>query len=380
MTPKLFTFPSRIGTDSIKWRAYPQGVLPLWVADMDFTSPPEVIAALQQRMAHGIFGYADETEQLTALVVERMQHLYGWEIEPDDVLLVPGVIAGFNLTCQAVTTVGLAMTIQPPIYPPFFGVAANAGITEIQSPLENDGSGNYQVNFASLEKALRKSKFFLFCNPHNPVGKVYTLDELQRIADLCVQNDVILCSDEIHSDLVFSGSHHIPIASLNSEIAQRAVTLIAPSKTYNVAGLDCAVLICQNKALMKTIKKQRRGIMGGVNLLGAGAAIAAYQHGQVWLAEVLEYLQSNRDFLVEYIRTNLPAIKIHTPQATYLAWLDCRALGLETDPYTFFLEKAKVALNKGADFGGDGESFVRLNFACERATLVEALERMRKAL
>lgn len=380
MTPQLFTFPSRIGTDSIKWRAYPQGVLPLWVADMDFTSPPEVITALQQRVAHGIFGYADETEQLTALVVERMQRFYDWEIEPEDVLLVPGVIAGFNLTCQAVTTGGSAMTIQPPIYPPFFGVAANAGITEIQSPLENDGSGNYQVNFDSLEESLSKSKFFLFCNPHNPVGKVYTPAELQRIAELCVRYDVTICSDEIHSDLVFSGSCHTPIASLNPEVGQRVVTLIAPSKTYNVAGLDCAVLICQNKAVMHAIKKQRRGKMGGVNLLGATAAIAAYQYGQPWLVEVLEYLQSNRDFLCEYVAENMPGIKVHAPQATYLAWLDCRGLALETEPFTFFLERAKVALNKGADFGGDGESFVRLNFACERATLIEALERMRKAL
>ncbi len=380
MAQTLFTSVDRMNTDSIKWRVYPPDVLPLWVADMDFTSPPEVIEALKKRVEHGVFGYGDESLKLLELVVERMERLYGWKIKVEDILLTPGVITGFNLTCQAVTNPGDSIVIQPPIYPPFFGVAGIAGVNQIQCPLENDGTGDYTLNLSTLESALGKSKFLLFCNPHNPIGKVYLQRELEKIAEACLRNDVFICSDEIHSDLVFSESRHIPIASLNKEIGQKVVTLIAPSKTYNIAGLDCAILICENAELMKHIKQARRGIMGGVNLLGNTAAIAAYRYGQPWLEEILHYLQENRDYLSDYIRKYIPKIKIHSPGATYLAWLDCTGLVLEVEAHDFFLKNAKVALNRGFDFGGDGRGFVRLNFGCDRATLTLALERMKNSL
>lgn len=360
---------------------YPEDVLPLWVADMDFTSPPEVIAALQRRVEHGVFGYANESRKLAELIVERMERLYGWKISPEDVLIVPGVIAGFNLTAQAILQQGDSILIQPPIYPPFFGVAANAGVSEIQCVLENDGTGKYFIDFNKLKKVLSgTSRMLLFCNPHNPIGKVYKQEELEEIATLCAQNNVYICSDEIHSDLVYAGNRHIPIASIDPEIGQRTVTLIAPSKTFNIAGLDCSVLICENAELIKKIKQTRRGIMGGVNLLGTTAAIAAYQHGQEWLDEILVTLQDNRDFLLDFVKEKMPEVRIQSPQATYLAWLDCRELALGMEPYDFFLKNAKVALNRGAEFGGDGNSFVRLNFGCERKVLEEALARMVRVL
>lgn len=381
MKKPLFTSPNRAGSDSIKWSMYPEDVLPLWVADMDFTSPPEVIAALQRRVEHGVFGYANESRKLAELIVERMERLYGWKISPEDVLIVPGVIAGFNLTAQAILQQGDSIVIQPPIYPPFFGVAANAGVSEIQCVLENDGTGKYFIDFNKLKKALGgTSRMLLFCNPHNPIGKVYKQEELEEIATLCVQNNVYICSDEIHSDLVYAGNRHIPIASIDPEIGQRTVTLIAPSKTFNIAGLDCSVLICENAELIKKIKQTRRGIMGGVNLLGTTAAIAAYQHGQKWLDEILVTLQDNRDFLSDFIKVKMPKVRIQSTQATYLAWLDCRELALGMEPYDFFLKNAKVALNRGAEFGGDGNSFVRLNFGCERKVLEEALARMVRVL
>jgi len=377
---RLFTIPERRHTDSIKWKYYPEDVLPLWVADMDFTSPPEVLQALQERVQHGVFGYGGGSNELSELVVERMERLYRWKIATEDILLTPGVITGFNLTCQAITKPGDPLVIQPPIYPPFFGITANAGLSEIQCPLDNDGSGNYEIDFDLLENALKKSKVLMFCNPHNPIGKDYSRTELERIAQLCLRNDVFICSDEIHSDLVYKGRQHIPIASINPEIGQRTITLIAPSKTFNIAGLDCAILICQNHQLMEQIKKARRGIVGGVNVLGATAANAAYQYGQPWLDEVLKFLQENRDFLWQYVKENIPGITMRPPDATYLAWLNCNGLGLQQEPYDFFLQNAKVGFNKGSEFGGDGKTFIRVNYACARETLAEALNRVSTSL
>jgi cystathionine beta-lyase len=381
MIKSLVQHPNRRNTDSVKWGNYGKDILPLWVADMDFTSPPEVMQALHERVSHGVFGYAAEFSLLSELVVERMERLYGWKINREDVLLLPGVIAGFNLVSQAVTQPGDSILIQPPIYPPFFEVAKNARVREIRNGLVEQEDGNYQVDFEAFESALETdTRCFLLCNPHNPVGKVYTKKELERFAEICLAHKVIICSDEIHSDLIFSGSKHIPIATLSAEVGQQCVTLIAPSKTFNIAGLDCSILICENNILMKKIKATRRGLMGGLNVLGATAAIAAYRHGQGWLDEVLATLEDNRDYLCAYIKKYMPKIRVNPPQATYLAWLDCRKAEIQGDPYEFFLKQAKVALVCGGNFGEEGKGFVRLNFGCERSVLTEALERMRHSM
>lgn len=381
MPETLFDQPDRRNSDSVKWRFYGDEVLPLWVADMDFTSPPEVMQALYERVSHGVFGYAADSRILAELVVERMQRIYGWKINLEDILLLPGVISGFNLVCQAITQPGDSMIIQPPIYPPFFEVAKNARVREIQCGLVQQGDGTYLVDFLALENALQAdTKCFLFCNPHNPVGKVYTRQELVRFAEICLAHQVIICSDEIHSDLVYTGNQHVPIASLDKEIGKQAVTLIAPSKTFNIAGLDCSILICENRELMVQIKEAKRGILGGVNVLGVTAAVAAYRHGQPWLDAILHTLEENRDYLCKRIRETMPKIKVNPPQATYLAWLDCRQANLTGEPFEFFLKNAKVALNCGSIFGKEGEGFVRLNFGCSRSVLEQALGRMNQSM
>lgn len=377
----MFQMPERRNTDSVKWGLYEEDALPLWVADMDFTSPPAVIEALQRRVAHGVFGYALESKELKELVVERMDTLYDWRITPGDIVLVPGVVAGFNLVCQAVTRPGDSILLQPPVYPPFFEAPIKARARAVFNDILPGTDGQYRVDVDRFDSSIENdTKAFLLCNPHNPLGRVFTREELTGMAEICLRRGMVIISDEIHSDLVYSGYHHIPIASLDDEVAANTVTLIAPSKTFNIAGLDCSVLICTNQELQKRIKNARRGLMGGVNLLGMTAAVAAYREGAAWLAEVMRYLEGNRDHLIAYLKTKMPRIHMAKPEATYLAWLDCRELGLDVRPSEHFHAKARVVLNNGEDFGKPGKGFVRLNFGCSRETLDEALERMRRSL
>jgi cysteine-S-conjugate beta-lyase len=381
LNSKSILTPNRLGTDSVKWGLYNEEVLPLWVADTDFQSPQVVIDALQARVSHGVFGYPLHSPELNELVAARMLERYNWKISPKDMIFIPGVVPGFNLTCQLLTQPGESLLVQPPVYPPIFNAAEKAHVRNIRAELVRQRDGSYAVDFEALEAAIEEdTRCLILCNPHNPVGKVYSKNELERLAEICLRHHLTIISDEIHSDLVFSESRHIPIASLSEEISQSTVTLIAPSKTFNIAGLSCAVLICTNHELLKKIEHASHGLLGDVNVLGLTAAIAAYRGGGEWLQQMMSILESNRDYVVDFIQNRLPQIKIHKPEATYLAWLDCRELGLTEEPYKFFLEKAKVALNCGQDFGDGGSGFVRLNFGCTRETLKEALEHMERSI
>ena len=373
--------PERRNSDSIKWGLYNEDVLPLWVADMDFTSPPSVIEALQQRAAHGVFGYARESTELKELIAARMENLYGWKIKLEDILLLPGVVAAFNLVCQAVAQPGESILIQPPVYPPFFSAPGYAGARAVFNNINLNTAGEYAIDLEDFEAAIEKdTRAFLLCNPHNPLGRVFTKTELIGMAQICLKHGLVICSDEIHSDLVFEGYQHIPIASLDKEVEARTVTLLAPSKTYNIAGLECSALICTNPDLRVRIQKARRGLLGWVNLMGMTAGLAAYKHGDEWLKQVLYLLQGNRDYLMQYLAEKIPGIHMIRPEATYLAWLDCRELNLPQSPAQFLLEKARVALNNGEDFGEPGKGYVRLNFGCSRETLTEALDRIKQAV
>lgn len=371
----------RSNGDSMKWNQYPADVLPLWVADMDFKAPEAVISALQERVAQGVFGYPSESEELRSAVVDWLSGRFDWKISPEAVILLPGVVNGFNLACQAVTQPGDAVLIQTPVYPPFLRVAGYAGGQQQEMELTRNAQGDYSIDFDCFEASFtNRTRAFVLCSPHNPVGRVWRHDELERMAAVCAERDAVIISDEIHADLVFSGSRHIPIASLNAETAQRTITLIAPSKTFNIPGLCCSLAVIENETLRRQFMHARRGLVGEVNLLGQTAALAAYRHGAEWLEAALQYMQANRDLLVKTVREELPQLHITRPEGTYLAWIDCRDAGLGNDPYKFFLEKAKVALNDGARFGKGGEGFVRLNFACPRSILEEALSRMVKSL
>ncbi len=371
----------RHGSDSVKWGVYGDDVLPLWVADTDFLAPESVIRALRERVDHGVFGYPLDPPELAEIVSVRMAQRYGWTVDVEDMLFVPGVVPGFNLAVQAVTKSGESIVVQTPVYPPILAAAENAGAVGIHNALERALDGRYHVDFDAFEASLQPdTRCFLLCNPHNPVGKVFTHSELERLAEICLRHDLVIISDEIHSDLLFEGQTHLPIASLSKEVADRTVTLIAPSKTFNIAGLESAVLICQNRGLMKRINQSRRGLLGGVNLMGLAAAVAAYRDGDAWLKNMMAVLKDNRDFLDRFVQDRMPIIKMRKPDATYLAWLDCTDLELNEPPAEFFLKKARVALIKGADFGKGGESFARLNFGCSHETLQSALERMQAAI
>lgn len=371
----------RRATECDKWRRFDDDVLPLWVADMDFRSPEPVIQALRQRVDHGVFGYGCDPRDLREVIVERMQRLYDWQITPDSIMLLNGVVAGFNLACRALTSPGDAILLQPPVYPPILQAPTYAGLAASHAPLIQGAGGAYGIDFAAFEAAItERTSLFLLCNPHNPVGRVFTRSELERMAEICLRHNVLICSDEIHCDILFSGHSHTPIASLSPEIAAQTITLMAPSKTFNIAGLHLAFAIVPDPAMRKRLQPLQRSLMGSPNVLATMAALAAYRDGQPWLDDVLAYLQGNCDFLMQFLRERLPMIRMARPEATYLAWLDCRAAPVGDCAWRFFLEKARVALNDGGTFGEGGQPFVRLNFGCPRSTLAEALERMRAAI
>jgi len=371
-------------TDSAKWRRYDEDILPLWVADMDFAVPEPVLRALEERVAHGIFGYGQPPDGLCEVIQGRLARLYGWRVETDEIFFLPGVVTGFNLACHAVGTPGDEVLVETPVYPPMLAAPGNSGrICKIVPLVEEEE--RYEHDFDGFERAILdtdtgRTSLFLLCNPHNPMGRVFETTELERLAEICLRHDVVICSDEIHCDIVYQNHRHVPIASLAPEIGAQTITLFAPSKTFNVAGLSCSVGVIQNPDLRARLEQAGAGLVPHVNVLGYTAALAAYRDGQPWLDALLVYLEANRDYLLEYIATHMPGIKCKKPEGTFLAWLDCREADVPGNPHQFFLERARVALNDGAPFGAGGEGFVRLNFGCPRATLAEALERMRTAL
>ncbi len=386
------TIIERGDTNCVKWRHYPQDVLPLWVADMDFSAPQPILKALQCTLEHGILGYEFPSRELCETVAARMQTLYGWQVSPEAVVATPGVVSGFTAAAHALCQAGQGILVQPPVYPPFLKIHESGGWTSQQAPLVLETKGStlvYRLDMdvfqQSLHSAGARTGMFLLCNPHNPTGQAYTRNELERLADICLKKDVPICSDEIHSELLLAGTKHLPIAALAPEIADRTITLIAPSKTFNIPGLFCGFAIIPNKDLLERYKKALEHLAMHVNSLGLVAAQAAFSGDcDGWLAALNAYLTGNRDFLVKSIQNKFPGIRTTVPQATYLAWLDCSDLvksgQISGTPHEFFLKQAKVALNEGNDFGTGGEGFVRLNFGCPRVTLDGALGRMKSAL
>lgn len=374
----------RRGTDSEKWKAFGNEVLPLWLADMDFPAPPAVLEALHERVAHGIFGYGGVTAELSEAICHRLWEYYHWTVTPDQLLFLPGLVSGLNISCRAVCPPGAGVLVQTPIYPPFLSAPVNQGlhlniaellVTRFKQWL------HYSIDYNAFEAAIQShTRLFMLCNPHNPVGRCYTREELINLAEICTRNDLIICADEIHCDLLLDNSSHLPIASLSPEIAKRCITLMAPSKTFNIAGLYCGFAIIQNPSLRKRYQLAAQGIVPEVNLLGFTAALAAYKNGETWHKELMVYLNGNRNFFTDYVQEHLPMLSTTIPEGTFLAWLDCSATGIIGNQHDFFLNQAKVALNDGQRFGQGGNDFVRLNFGCSRSTLTQALMQMKFAL
>ena len=373
--------PDRRSTESAKWLYFGEEMLPMFVADMDFRSPEPVIQALQERVAHGVFGYPLEPKGLRDAVVNWLAERHDWQVSPESVLFVPGVVTGLNVAAQGMVKAGEGILVQPPVYMPFLTIPGHAGATRQDAILARDSDGCYQMDWDAFEQAITpQTRMFILCNPHNPVGRVFTRAELERMAEICLRHDMLICSDEIHCDLVFPGNKHIPIASLDPEVARRTVTLLAPSKTFNIAGLSCSVAVVSDPELRKRYLHGDRGLVHGVNLLGLVAARAAYQEGAEWLDQLMVYLESNLDWLEHFVNHELPGASMARPEGTYLAWIDCRQMGIGNKPAEFFKEYAHVVVTEGSAFGPGGEGFIRLNFGCPRSMLVESMERMRAAL
>jgi cystathionine beta-lyase len=358
-------------------------VLPLWVADMDFASPPAVIDALRARVEHGVYGYLREgvPPELADVFTDRCRARYGWEVPREALVLMPGVNPANNVAARTVCAAGDGLVILTPAYPPLLRVPGNVRLLAQLPALARRPDGSYEIDFDAFEHAITPvTKAFLLCNPHNPVGRVYTRAELERLAAICLSRGLTMISDEIHCDLLYAGQRHVPMASLGPEVAARTITLMAPSKTFNQAGLKASLSIVTDPALRERFMAARVDmVQATANVMGYTAMLAAYRDGGPWLEALMRYLEANRDDLFDYVRRELPGVSMAKPEGTYLAWLDCRETGL-ADPFTFFLERAKVALNDGKTFGAPGDGFVRLNFGTPRALLAEGLERMRKAL
>ena len=373
--------------DSVKWGFAAEDELPLWVADMDFQAPPAVIEAVQKAAAHGIFGYPYFGTRVEEAVAGWLAVRHNWEVDPAHIVLIPGVVTGFNMAAAAVAQPGEAVLVQPPTYGPFLRVAQNQSLTQQEAPLAPDENGHYQIDLDAFEAAITpETKVFMLCNPQNPTGRVFTKAELEGIAEICLRHNVLICADEIHHDLVYSGHTHIPVASLSPEIADNSITMLAPSKTFNIAGLAASAAVIENDELRKQFEAQKRDMVGFVNVLGMVAMEAAYTHGAPWLDALLVYLEKNRDLVVETVQNKMPGVSISAPEGTYLSWLNCSGLDMSDyeDPKAsfnpFFKEKAKVILNEGSWFGTGGTGFARLNFGTPRSILEEALGRMVEAV
>lgn len=382
----------RRNTDSNKWTEYPADVLPLWVADMDFQTPEPILDAIRVALDRGVLGYEYIKPHTQKIVAERMERLYGWQVDPDWVVNTTGVVSGFNVAARAVCGAGNGALVQTPVYHMFYSIYKNIGLTKQIAPFTLAEDGNRLIPRLDLDVFAKsfhsnnaRTRMFLLCHPHNPLGNVFNQDELQGMAEICLKNDAVIVSDEIHSELILSGAKHIPLAALSSEIADKTITLVAPSKTFNTAGLFCSFAIIPNTELRESFKKANEQITGHVSSLGIVAAEAAFS-GMCddWLAELLVYLKSNRDFVVDTLTENFPEARFAVPEATFLQWIDFGAYvksGRMLDvPHKFFLEKAKVALNDGSVFGEGCENFVRLNFGAPRSLILEALERMRASI
>ena len=376
----------RQGTDALKVDAIPaiwgrNDLLPLWVADMDFATPPFIINELRRRLDHEIIGYTMRTPRWASSIVGWLQSRYGWQVQPEWLNFVPGIVPGIAFVISCFTEPGDTILIQPPVYHPYIHVPQNLGCTLRESPLDLV-DGQYQINFERFERDVHGCKLFLLCHPHNPGGRVWTADELHRMAEICHREGVIVVSDEIHADLTLPPYQHVPFAEVSSEAADCSITLMSPSKAFNMAGLTSSYSIISNESLRKRFHRHLEN--SELNLGHAFAFIsvaAAYSHGTEWLDQMLAYVKGNIDYIEQFLAAELPQIGMIRPQASYLVFLDCRKLGLTVKELNaLFVDKARLALNDGAMFGREGEGFMRLNVASPRSVIVEAMQRLKDAV
>jgi cystathionine beta-lyase len=390
----------RRGTNSVKWEFVmgendllhwectdrflgEQRVLPLWVADMDFRCPQAVIEVLQSRVEHGIYGYSAPTNAFFDSVVYWMDRRHGWQVEPEWICTSPGVVPALHLLVRTYLQPGDKVLIQPPVYYPFSSAIINNGCEIATNALLYE-NGKYSMDFENLEELARDPgvKMAILCSPHNPVGRVWSQAELARFGDICIKNNLLVVSDEIHGDIIYSGHTFTPFAKISPEFARHSIICTAPSKTFNLAGLQTSCIFIPDEELRAAFKQTLLSTgLFGLNSFGVIALQAAYEHGEAWLEQVLSYIEANLAFLEGFISEHISQIDVVRPEGTYLVWLDCRRLGLgKLELKKLMLEEARVYLDEGFLFGPQGEGFERINIACPRSILVEALERIREAV
>jgi len=381
------TVPNRKNTRSVKWdtleEVFQSGdVLPMWVADMDFKAPEAVNNALIERAKHGVYGYTIINPEVKGSIVNWLHRRFNWKIEEEWLSFSPGVVTSLHIAVQAFTEPEDKVLIQTPVYPPFYNVieAHNRQIVKSPLTLKDD---HYSIDFTDFENKLKQGiKAFILCSPHNPVGRVWTREELQKMADLCMENDVTLISDEIHADLVLGDYKHIPIATLSEDTAMQTITCMAPSKTFNLAGLQASYIVTKHPEKRLKIDQllQKQGL-GSLNTMGSTALHAAYEYGEEWLEELLKLLSSHQQYVVEMFKTHTPELKVIPAQGTYLLWIDCSGLGMtDEELHHFMVSEARVGLNSGSSYGEEGKQFMRINIATSRQTLEEGVKRIVKAV
>ncbi len=377
----------RSNTNSVKVDALKKvfgadDLMPLWVADMDFLSPPQITEALRQRVDHGVFGYTYPGEEYFSAIINWLKKRHKWSVAKETITFVPGVVKGFVFAIEVFTNINDKIIIQPPVYPPFKASSEGLNRKIVNNPLVLE-NGQYKMDFDNLREVAKTGcKMLILCNPQNPSGRIWTKEELYELAEICFDNDILVVSDEIHADLVMPGNKHVPFATVSDKAAQNNITLMAPSKTFNIAGIVSSFAVVENREIRKkyfdhlNARKLDQG-----SIFGYLAAQYAYEQGEEWLDQVLVYIQENIDFVDDYIQKNIPQIKTMKPEASFLIWLDCRDLNLsQTELEHLFIKKANLALNSGTMFGEEGEGFMRLNVGCPRITLEKALDNLKKAV
>ncbi len=379
--------PDRRGTNTFKWDNMQHlfgrnDLLPLWVADMDFPSPPEISEALRERARHGIFGYTYVPESAYEAVYDWFRDNHGWKIEPEWIGFGTGVMASISLALEEFTEPGDPVLIQTPVYHPFFSVVQHNRRTLLTNPLREE-DGRYSIDFDDFERQMRSgARLFILCSPHNPVGRVWTEGELSRIAELCGRHGCLIVSDEIHCDLVFPGSRHIPFADLPEGRGGGSIVCVAPTKSFNIPGLTVSTTVIPDDKLRRRFNRSlRRHHLSIMNLMSILALETAYRSGRDWLDEALGYIEANIDWLLDYIERRLKPLKAAKPEGTYLVWIDCRGLSVGHDEFARILrDEVLLGLNDGKSFGPNGEGYQRLNPACPRSTLEEAARRLERAV
>ncbi len=356
----------------------------MWVADTEFPAPKPILAALQKTVDHGVFGYELPTPALKETVAARMDKLYKWKVKPESVVATTGIVSGFNIAARIACSPKKGVLMQTPVYNEFHEIKNNAGVAQLNAPLIKRVVGNiisYEIDWDIFEKQVKKVGMFLLCNPHNPLGIVFSRKDLLKMAELCIKNNVLIVSDEIHSEVLLADNSFTPLAKLSAEIAKHTITLVSPSKTFNIAGLFCGFAIIPNEELRKRFELEVSHLTMYVSSMGLIASQAAFS-GKCdgWLKEMNRYLTGNRDFMVDYITKYMPNVRTTIPVATYLGWLDFTQTAVKDDPFNFFLNNAKVAFSDGKIFGKEGEGHVRINFGTSRALLKQGLDKIRNTL